>query len=389
MKLETFNWEIRTLVAQAVDAYNDVVIRRYNDQKAVQDRIHVNFIYAPKSRVLYDIINKAAKFTLPVISLSIASITRNVSRVFNKIEGPYYNLGPNDTGFSHPLQPVPVDIKLNMSIVTRFQMDMDQILTNFMPYNDPYIVVSWPAPYTGHEIRNLIKWSGDVALTYPKDITQTDQYRCIADTGFTIEGWVFKDPSEPAGKIYKINTTFTSVSDTNVTYPTLLNWMDEDMVTDSFWISGRPELTMAIPYMTIPCLTGKQIQIYGNSFDTISGVYVSGNTPGMFTNEYFYNPLSGNYRVSAQYPGFSGVVVETWNVISNNVMTIELPLAVSGGYMDVIAYNEAGYGLLTKDAIRPTLNPYPSAMPEYSTYVEYQHPSVSGIYVIPFYDNCP
>jgi hypothetical protein len=65
-----------------------------------------------------------------------------------------------------------------------------------------------------------------------------------------------------------------------------------------------------------------------------------------------------------------------------------MPSAVSAGYIDVIAFNEAGYGILTQDAVRPTLNPYPSSMPEYFTYEEWQHPSISGVRVDPFYYYC-
>jgi len=110
MKLETYNFEVRTLVAQFVDAFNDVVIRRYNNatDRRIQDKIHCNFVYAPKTRTLHDLVNKAKHIKPPIISVSISNINRNVGRVFNKIEGPYYNMGLNDTGFTHPLQPVPM-----------------------------------------------------------------------------------------------------------------------------------------------------------------------------------------------------------------------------------------------------------------------------------------
>ena len=404
MKLETYAAEVKTLITQFIHAFDSVVIKRMDNNDAIQDKIEVDFIYAPKQRVIHDLINKAQHIKLPIISVSISNLNRNVNRVFNKIDGPLYNMGINDTGFTHPLQPVPVDITVNMSIMTRFQSDMDQIITNFAPYCDPYIVVSWPAPYVGHEIRTIIKWSGNINLNYPLDINNTQAYRCIADTSFTIEGWLFKNVEEPVGKIYKIDTSFTAVSNVNATYPSLFAYETIDN-TDVFVISARPQLKMCDPYYYIPCQEGKEFTIYGNMLDYTDRLFVSGSL-GLFpevsagtplssmylltgTNVMYYNLFAGNSSLSAIYAGFSAVEVPSWAIQSNNSITFTMPKAVSAGYIDVIGVNEAGWGNLMKDALRPTLNPYPSSLPEYATYVEWQHPSVSGVYVAPFYYNCP
>jgi hypothetical protein len=388
MKLETYNFEVRTLVAQFVDAFNDVVIRRYNNatNRDIQDKIHCNFVYAPKTRTLHDLVNKAKHIKPPIISVNITSMNRNVGRVFNKIEGPMYNLGPDDSGFSHPLQPVPVDISINMSIITRFQSDMDQIITNFAPYNDPYIVVSWREPYTNHEMRTIVKWSGDINFEYPTDITPQMPYRIIANTSFVIEGWLFKDPQEPVGKIYKIDTSFTALSDLEATYETMLSYTDE-LNTDFFILSGRPQVRTADPYLMIPCVDDRRITIDGTWFDTVSTLYVSGS-PGVFPNISYFDPAAPNEKISALYPGFSGVEIDSWTVHSDSEITFTMPSAVSAGYIDIIAFNEAGYGILTEDAVRPTLNPYVSGTPQYDSYIEWQHPSVSGVRVDPFYYYC-
>ena len=102
----------------------------------------------------------------------------------------------------------------------------------------------------------------------------------------------------------------------------------------------------------------------------------------------YYNPVSGNAKISASYRGFSAVEIAQWSKQSNNLFTFTLPRAVSAGYIDVIAFNEAGYGKLMTDAVRPTLNPYVSGTTEYNNYIEYQHPSISGINVGAFYDYC-
>jgi len=290
-----------------------------------------------------------------------------------------------------------------MSIITRFQEDLDQIITNFVPYCDPYIVVSWKMPYTGLEIRSHIIWSGDISINAPVDIAHDTAYRWVADTSFTIEGWLFKLPSDPEGIIYKIDTSFTAVDQIFDDYYLMKSKETEDN-TEAFYISARPQISYAEPWITLPCIQ-KEIQVYGKMFDYLKNVYVTnvfelttinGVTSSLqtldnypFSAINYYNPIYKG-KLSGYYPGFSGVEIlsSDWTVESPNLLTITLPNAISAGYIDIILSNDAGWGKLTVDAIRPTLNPYPSGSSEHDNYVEWQHPSVSGIYIAPVFTYC-
>ena len=42
--------------------------------------------------------------------------------------------------------PVPVNLEVSMSILARYMQDVDQIVSNFVPYNNPYIILSWKVP---------------------------------------------------------------------------------------------------------------------------------------------------------------------------------------------------------------------------------------------------
>ena len=63
-----------------------VVINRYNENKAIEDQIHVNFRFAPKTRVLHDLVQLNQHFKLPIISIVPSNLRRDPNRVFNKIE---------------------------------------------------------------------------------------------------------------------------------------------------------------------------------------------------------------------------------------------------------------------------------------------------------------
>lgn len=398
MKNYTFHWELRTILAQFEQAFDDIVIKRYNNDKEPEDQIHVNFRFSPKTRTLSEIVNKNEHFKMPVVAISIGGIKRNVSRVFNKIDGTFWadTTSPTMSGWANLLQPVPVDITINMSIIARFQQDVDQIITNFIPYCDPYIVVSWKwpeiIPWTNFEIRSHILWNENIAYQYPLDINNSVPYRIIADTSFTIQSWMFKN-MPPMGKpIYVIDTSFSAMSSMEV-FEVMKNRETEDNTdysTNYTVISARPFLTFATPfYYYLDNLT-HTIDLYGKMLDYTDQLYLSTNNWSMFDMT-STSPLSGGIqwvqqmsgtRFISAFSGFSGIQVPSqyWNIISQNNITLE-SLAISAGFFDIIVTNNAGYGILSNDSRREITNPYPINSIEYTSYQEYQPNCVSGIEV--------
>jgi hypothetical protein len=220
-------------------AMDDIVVKRYNKFRDPQDSIRCRFVYAPKQRVLADLLDKAQNLQLPVVALTNGGITRDPNRVFNKIQGSYMS-STDPTVANKLLQPVPIDLNINMTILTRFQEDYDQIVTNFIPYFDPYIIISWRTPsMPDQEIRSQVFWSGNVAATYPYDINSTNVARVEGTTSFTFKGWLFKaKPTTPEGIIFNINTDFSTEG--TLTSMLSLDALNE-LTTERVSISGHPQ----------------------------------------------------------------------------------------------------------------------------------------------------
>ena len=207
-------------MAQFISAFDDVVVNRYNRARTVQDRIKVKYVYAPKQRILEDLVNKSQHITLPVISIAQSGVSRDPSRVFDKLQDTHH-IAKQASADLPPGQdilptPVPINIGINMSIMTKYQADMEQILQNFVVYSNPYIVISWKLPEkllsAVHEIRSEVLWDGNISVQYPYDISSNQPARVIADTTFTIKGWLFPSkPSVTSAPIYEIETTWTPV----------------------------------------------------------------------------------------------------------------------------------------------------------------------------------
>lgn len=216
MRKYTYSFEISTMIQMFASALDDITIKRYNKYREPQDSIRCRFVYAPKQRVLANLLDKAQNLQLPVIALTNGGISRDPSRVFNKIQGSYMT-STNPTQTNKLLQPVPIDLVINMTILTRFQEDYDQIVTNFVPYFDPYIIISWRTPsMPDYEIRSQVIWSGNITATYPYDINTTTVARVEGTTSFTFKGWLFKSkPSGPEATIFTINSNFSTEAGLN------------------------------------------------------------------------------------------------------------------------------------------------------------------------------
>lgn len=263
MTSQGYFFEIRDLLTQFVAAFDNVVIKRYNKNREVQSKLQVRYVYSPKERVMFDLVNKTQNITVPVVAVSIASISRASDRVFNKVPGFYFqrrstDTEPYGTTTSYMRTPVPIDINVSMSILTKYQSDMDQIISNFVPYNNPYIILSWKIPTDFnltnlYEIRSEVLWGGSIAMAYPIDIAANVKYRVTADTTFTIKGWLFPAaPTEETKNIFQIDanfynssgvtleSTYDSLSGETFTYPVSTGLLD-DMETVSltgFVLSG-------------------------------------------------------------------------------------------------------------------------------------------------------
>ena len=113
MKNYTYNFEIKNLLTQFTAAFDDTVIKRYDKNGNARQNVEVRYVFAPKQRIMYDIVNKAQNLTLPVVSIDLASISYDNDRVFNKLNN-FENYQSSNTSTSIRT-PVPVNLQVNMS----------------------------------------------------------------------------------------------------------------------------------------------------------------------------------------------------------------------------------------------------------------------------------
>ncbi len=376
MRNRAYHFEIKDLLTQFVAAFDDTIISRFDKNRNAKQNVEVRYVFAPKQRIMYDIVNKAQNLTLPVVAINLTSVTRDESRVFNKLTPSFIpgQLTEHPDKGSKFLMPVPVDLTVSMSIMTRYMADADQIISNFVPYNNPYIILSWKVPADfgadyEQEIRSEVLWSGDLNYNTPTDVGYADKFRVVIDTSFTIKGWLFPEQKDTQNIIYKIDNNFVNVDLANRIYDPEGKELDfvtyeqqgygalsayNDTVpktyTETVTISAIPEFTnifyattgtfnAARGLTTILSSYDNNFTLYGKRFDTSNSYYLSSNVDNFHTD---YQEIT-----SAKSPTISGYKLDNhyYSTGNDNIVNLFFPASSlsNSGDFTIITANEAGW----------------------------------------------
>ena len=365
MKNYTYNFEIKDLLTQFVAAFDDTVIKRFNRAGTPEQEVDVRYVFAPKQRIMYDVVNKAQNLQLPVVAVNLTSVSYDTDRVFNKLNNFENASGVNSA--SSIRTPTPVNLTVNMSILCRYMQDMEQILSNFIPYTDPYIVLAWKEPVSDAldsdviEIRTEVLWDESINLNTPTETTYSDKFRIIADTSFTIKGWLFRNQNEAANPIYFIENNFINTSPTysfnqaltSLEYEAFFDSLTADAGydIDTISLSGIPEIT------NVYFNTSASLLEVNGPVTVTSGAYTYNTNSytllGSHYNETEFVLLSSNSTLTSGFTSLSttytGAVsgyllpAANWTVLSDEVINITLPLLLDSGKFDIIIKNPAGW----------------------------------------------
>lgn len=362
-----------------MSAIDGCVISRYNNGREPKEKVSVRYVFAQKERVMYDVVNKSQNITLPVVAIDATAVQRTPDRVYNKHDSFYYN----NAEFTSPgtitrhRTPVPVRISLNMSILAGYQLDLEQIASNFMAYFNPYIILSTKVPSElgpayELEVRTKAQWSGSLNITTPTELTYADKFRRIGDTSFELDSWIYPESVEDVKPIYFIDANFYSISQKIVDESTYYYLSGESFTLSSYppgvqgkdtiSLSGTPSITN-IYYSTsssdtfsnyfyasvgrnIEIDTGivftgntqRRLLIYGYNFNRLDYVLLSAGDTSV------YGPLTS---INSTYYGtVSGALLSKndFEVLNDNMLLVTLsPFASAGGSFEIITYNSAGW----------------------------------------------
>lgn len=344
------------MLSQFVAAFDDCFVFRFTKDFEAKEKIAVRYIMGPKQRVLHDIVNPAKNMTLPVISMDQKNLRRDSTRIqFKDQKMIRHHMGNNN--ISKIPSPIPVSMDVEVSIVANYKEDIDQIVSNFVPWCNPYFVISWKIPEAFgldfiDELRTEVTWSGSIDYETPLNIDNSEKYKIVGNTSFVIKGWLFPPFEVPVAPIYVVHTNFIAVSsgtklDENNYYG--LSGLGE---TETVLVSAYPEITNSfyagIPIrdtITISLSNPKTFTFYGKRFGFNNAWYLSGQQVA---------PLVLEEVVTAKSPLISAYRIPSESVItySDNIVTIDLGYEyLSAGTFTFISANSASWVRMSDDVV--------------------------------------
>jgi hypothetical protein len=235
-----------------------------------------------------------------------------------------------------------------------------------------------------HEIRSQVVWSGNIGYTYPTELNSTTVARYQTDTSFTLKGWLFKSFPQGDKTILTINTTIEdntlTSGDSSLSDLYALDKIDKGYTQVKFALSAVPQ-PLYVDTMVVQTSSTNIITLFGHSYFDIQNIYLSGSPYRDVST--LHAPFTASEDLSARYPEFYGVRIEPEHFLQINQNTVQftMPSASYPGFFDIIVENKGGYGSLIQWARRDTYNPYHPSSSNYSSYVPYNPPFLSGIRV--------
>lgn len=357
MEKYSYYREQQNVLTQFVAAFDGCFVYRYDKNFIKKEKINVRYVFGPKQRVLYDIVNQAKNLTLPVVSIEQKNIRRDPTRIQFKDQKMSRPRFEDNRYISKIPMPIPVVFDIDVSIVCNYKEDIDQIVSNFIPWCNPYFIISWKIPDEFgldfiEELRTEVSWSGSVDYENPLNIDQSEKYKIVGNTSFTVKGWIFPAFETPSSPIYVVNNNFVAVSS-----GAILNGYDDywtlsaNDTTDIINISAYPEITNTF-YKGIPVYENINLSdqdhtftFYGKRFDFNNNWYLSGQNVSPFTLEEIdtakFQTISG-YKIPNQYI----------TTVSDNIVVISFEMnTLSSGNFTFVTSNSAGWVRMNNDVV--------------------------------------
>ena len=215
MKFRSFNEELLISTALLVNVFNDIIIDRRSHglkrdyskaisfDEIVQKKIEIPCIVGDRSNILRSLENEQGKYKLPLIILQNKSIKTDTTRmvdlhadVFYQTDNRFAELNPEDPLYK-PQQLAkrrgqPTIMEFDMTIITKYKEDMDQILSNWIVHFRPDVYVKWWHPrIKTSPLTSQILWGHNVSFDSPVEYNPTNIFTYKSTTSFSFKTWLF------------------------------------------------------------------------------------------------------------------------------------------------------------------------------------------------------
>lgn len=202
MKSYYYYQALRKTIVQFLDVFNDIKIKRYDENGTFQRYVTVPIKFAPKERAYYYIFEQHQDEMLPMMSVTLNSVNFASERMGNRYKTLTKSTSADSGTVQRFLNPVPYDLGFTVFAWTKYMTDIDQILEQVLPYFAPHIFIRVHIPELNFYFDTKVIFNGatpDIATDMSEEERRVIRY----SLDFTVQAYLFT-PVEDKGLIRKI-----------------------------------------------------------------------------------------------------------------------------------------------------------------------------------------
>ena len=192
MEFQSYNEELALASLLFKKLFSNIRIQRTLSTGEKKETL-VQCVLGQRSRIMKALENPERKgiYKLPLISINRTGYSRNGERLNNLNNEVKYELGPKSR-FYHLMAPVPIDINYEVTVMSKYQADIDKIASNFMVFFNSDLFVSCEHPkYEGVKMNCQVVMQDSVSEEHPDDLSpETDDF-VTAVFQFTFKTFLF------------------------------------------------------------------------------------------------------------------------------------------------------------------------------------------------------
>ncbi len=191
---EHFYYEaIRKTVIAFGTLFNNIYIKHKDNSGKVVSTLKVPFAYGPTQKFLARLeqspdLNKKIQITTPRISMEIVGLTYDASRKSSTMRG---FLTKDTNGPRKSYLPVPYNINFELSIFTKLEDDMFQIVEQIIPYFQPQYTITITAVEEIQEKRDIVFTLDNISMTDNYEGNFDERRALIWTLKFTAKTYIF------------------------------------------------------------------------------------------------------------------------------------------------------------------------------------------------------
>lgn len=212
MEIRSYNAELAYANILFSRLFNNIIIERKIEDKVKQ--IPVKCIIGNRSRIFKNLENpdRQSIYTLPLIVIQRTGINKNTDRLAN-LHNEVKNSVSKSRILYDLLTPVPVDISYSVSIFSKYPLDIDMILSNFIPFFNNDLFVTCEHPKFNNLLYNCqIIMESSISEEHPDEIDPSADDIIISTCSFIYKTYIFAGTDKATAGVYPPNKPGPNIS---------------------------------------------------------------------------------------------------------------------------------------------------------------------------------